>query len=875
MHRPVSSRPVVSIALGTLLFAGVFARAGETLYNGIVLPEAWPPTKQVLSPDSPAPPYLASPPAVIPIDVGRQLFVDDFLIDHTTLKRTFHQATYHPANPVLEPDRPWEQERYPTAMPFSDGVWYDPAEQIFKMWYMGGYCASMCYATSRDGIHWDKPLLDVKPGTNVVFPHRRDSTTVWIDWQEQDPARRYKLFCYDNVHRPETGNSDPCQSVYFSGDGIHWTQVVAPRWVRGDRSTVFYNPFRQVWVYGIRDWAQSDGLRHDRVRRYWEHRDVLAGADWTEAQAPFWISADRLDPRHPEMNIVPELYNLDCVAYESVILGLFDIWVGQKIHRPKPNYLTVGFSRDGFHWDRTSREPFVALSDCKGDWNWGNVQSAGGCCLVVGDKLYFYVSGRAGVDGSAGSGVCSTGLAVLRRDGFASMDAGEQGGTLTTRPLVFKGKHLFINADAAGGEIRVAALTPDGKAIDLHQHHRCVPVTTNRTCQPVRWAEAFDLSALAGQPVRFRFHLTRARLYSFWVSPEESGASYGYVAAGGPGFTEPRDTVGQVAYQAAASLPTGATTRPEDPSAAKSLPRTGEDSTEGWVCVTPFARFSPRDTGEGFVLDGRMWMSHGWAPYPGSPGREELSRDLWNSADGVHWELVSENTPYDAYSEMVVLRDKVYAIKGSVWNSDDGVRWNRVLEQTPFGTRGYGEAVVFKDRIWQLGSGCDVWSSGDGVSWQCVTPEAAYGKRVAAAVATFDDKLWLMGGWTETPNTPPEKGYPNSTTYNDVWSSPDGASWTRVAEHAPWAPRTWSVAAVYAGRLWLIGGYDNRNHRNLGDVWTTTDGKAWILFESPTRFAPRHEVTPYVFDGSLWVVAGNTWPVLNDVWRLTLSGGPG
>jgi hypothetical protein len=40
------------------------------------------------------------------------------------------------------------------------------------------------------------------------------------------------------------------------------------------------------------------------------------------------------------------------------------------------------------------------------------VQSAGGCCLVVGDRLYFYVSGRAGVKGSPTSGVSTTGLAV-------------------------------------------------------------------------------------------------------------------------------------------------------------------------------------------------------------------------------------------------------------------------------------------------------------------------------------------------------------------------------------------------------------------------------------------------------------------------------
>ena len=86
------------------------ADRGETLHNGIVLPSPWPPRL----PDFPTsvekepvvPPYLASPPDVIPIDVGRQLFVDDFLVAGTTLKRTFHLAKYHPASPVLKPDKP-------------------------------------------------------------------------------------------------------------------------------------------------------------------------------------------------------------------------------------------------------------------------------------------------------------------------------------------------------------------------------------------------------------------------------------------------------------------------------------------------------------------------------------------------------------------------------------------------------------------------------------------------------------------------------------------------------------------------------------------------------------------------------------------------
>src|SRR5262249_55267066 len=151
----------------------------------------WPPRLKSLTNEPMAVPYLAAPPAVIPIDVGRQLFVDNFLIEHTTLTRTFPQAAYHELTPVLRPDRKWEQTgQNPTAMVFSDGVWFDPQDSLFKMWYMGGYVASTCYATSRDGIKWDKPQLDVVKGTNIVVPGYRDSTTVWLDREEKDAKKR-------------------------------------------------------------------------------------------------------------------------------------------------------------------------------------------------------------------------------------------------------------------------------------------------------------------------------------------------------------------------------------------------------------------------------------------------------------------------------------------------------------------------------------------------------------------------------------------------------------------------------------------------------------------------------------------------------------
>ncbi len=167
--------------------------ARETLYNGIELPAAWPPKIKAIPTDPVTPPYLKSPPAVIPIDVGRQLFVDDFLIAETTLKRTFHTPKEHPDNPLVKPDTAWEKKgKGGMAMVFSDGVWYDPKDRLYKMWYLAGGGSGTCYATSEDGLKWTKPELDVRKGTNIVQPDPRDSGTVWLDLEEKDPKRRYK-----------------------------------------------------------------------------------------------------------------------------------------------------------------------------------------------------------------------------------------------------------------------------------------------------------------------------------------------------------------------------------------------------------------------------------------------------------------------------------------------------------------------------------------------------------------------------------------------------------------------------------------------------------------------------------------------------------
>lgn len=516
-----------------LLLVLAAAAPGHTLPNGIQLPQPWPPEYEPTYEGLRVPPYLTSPPEVIPIDLGRQLFVDDFLIEDTTLTRTHHHAKYSAANPLLRPDKPWEMEGdQPTAMPFSDGVWWDPADRLFKAWYMGGYVRYTCLAISRDGLRWEKPELDVVPGTNIVHQRFRDSATVWLDLEAKDPSRRYVLSLFPY---PEGSGA---LETYFSADGIHWGPCAVRTGPTGDRSTIFWNPFLRTWVYGIR-WDEP-GL--GRTRSYRESPDLIAGTDWEAGEPVHWIGADRLDPPRPDYGTPCQLYNLDCVAYESILLGLFSIWRGQAEDRAKPNEICVGYSRDGFHWSRPDRQAFIPVSERYGDWNWANVQSAGGCCLVVGNELWFYVSGRSGRAGSRASGVSAMGLARLRRDGFVSMDAGPEGGTLTTRRVRFRGRHLFVNLDAPQGSLRVEVLDAAGQPVAPFTAANCRPVKGNATLLPVHWRSARDLSAVAGKAVRFRFHLQRGRLYAFWVSPEASGASHGYVAAGGPGFTGPTDS---------------------------------------------------------------------------------------------------------------------------------------------------------------------------------------------------------------------------------------------------------------------------------------------------------------------------------------------
>jgi len=531
--------------LGSLFFG----TAGLALNASCVEREEQAQTTRVIG--NPTAPAADKPIVLAP---GRQLFVDDLLISESTLKRTFHTARLHQRSPVLIPQTPLEMNNgfCPVACPFDDGVFYDPNDQLFKMWYQAGWFDGNAYAISENGLDWTRPNLDIEPGTNRILPRRdryqRDGAGVWLDHHSEDPNQRFKMFTYSRerqrgfvygqFYRSEAPTDWQGGEVYTSPDGIHWSTPVKTG-PCGDNTTFFYNPFRKTWFYSVRAYDKRLG----RVRSYRECANFLAGAHWAEKDLVFWAAADDHDLPDRELGYKPELYKLNAVAYETVLLGMFAIFKGppnpvaEKARVPKTIDLEIGFSRDGIVWQRPDRLPFIACSREKGTWNRGYLHSAGGVCLIMGDELYFYFGAWSGISPKFGEHMYaggSTGIAVLRRDGFASMDAGAAPGSLTTPPVTFKGEHLFVNVNSKAGELRTELLSTTGEVIGSFSRENCVPIHSDNTVQLVTWKNGHHFSSLSDQALRFKFYLRHGQLYSFWISPDLSGISGGDPGAGGP-----------------------------------------------------------------------------------------------------------------------------------------------------------------------------------------------------------------------------------------------------------------------------------------------------------------------------------------------------
>ncbi|MGD7706655.1 Kelch repeat-containing protein [Microlunatus sp. Y2014] len=293
-----------------------------------------------------------------------------------------------------------------------------------------------------------------------------------------------------------------------------------------------------------------------------------------------------------------------------------------------------------------------------------------------------------------------------------------------------------------------------------------------------------------------------------------------------------------------------------------------------WELITT-APWRPRDSHGDVVHDGRLWVLGGW-----HAADEPNGRDVWSSADGRDWELITEQAPWE-YSDLpvsVTFDKRLWMMGGrrlpgaantnQVWASADGRDWELITPAAGWSPRVGAAHAVFDDRVWVLGGTenfyddseanlrNDVWASADGESWELVCADAPWPARAHAQAVSFAGRLWLLGGGTVQPRS----------AHNDVWSTADGVHWQRHAD-AGWAPRMWAGVAVDDDRIWVSGGH-SQQCGNHGDVWSSPDGDTWTELVTESVWSPRHEHSLLSHDGALWVLGGYADVLSGEVWRL-------
>ncbi|MGO8119279.1 hypothetical protein AB9F43_32435 [Rhizobium leguminosarum] len=288
------------------------------------------------------------------------------------------------------------------------------------------------------------------------------------------------------------------------------------------------------------------------------------------------------------------------------------------------------------------------------------------------------------------------------------------------------------------------------------------------------------------------------------------------------------------------------------------------------------AGWQPRDSAGELVYHDKLWLLGGWKTKP-----TELLRDVWNSTDGIKWDLVQSELPF-YYTDLpmtIVFKDRMWVLGGTtlsdpehpatnaVWNSDDGIRWNNVQVAASWSPRTATPIVMLNGKLWILGGlewvdgkqtlKNDVWSSSDGINWTKVTEHAAWQPRAYHTAVAYHGKLWVLGGGSY---------HPDYIALNDVWNSEDGINWKKVS-NAPWSGRIWFSGAEYRDRMWVIGGW-SKETLNVGGIWFTDDGIDWTRLRLSDNWRPRHEQSIYVVGDRIIIAGGHADPITNEVWEL-------
>lgn len=470
----------------------------------------------------------------LPIALGtrRELFVDTFLIDNLSDAR----LVLHPPidkGPVLRFNDPaWEDKHctYVTVLQSGKG---------YQLYYRAGLGSKSdkgfqvtAYAESDDGIHWKKPnlgLFEVEglKNNNVILTNGAGDFAVhnfspFIDARPGvRPAERYKAL----------GGIKGGLFAFTSADGIHWNRMadtpVFRDGVFDSQNVSFWSESEQAYLCYFRTWTEGGfkGYRTvSRARsadfRQWqnegridfgntpiEHLYINQTAPYPRAPHIYLGTAARLVIGREVLTATQaEALSIDPKYREETRREASDVVLlssrgGSRMER---TFLT-SLVRPGIGFENwVSRSNFPAL----------NIVSTGP------DEMSLYV-----VQNYAQADVHLRRYA-FRPDGLASVQAGNDVGKILTKPLTFAGRRLELNySTSAAGYVRVELTDVQGKPIPGCSASECIEIVGNELARTVKWSDGGDLGKWAGRPVRIRFLIRDADLFSFRFTSDREGGS--------------------------------------------------------------------------------------------------------------------------------------------------------------------------------------------------------------------------------------------------------------------------------------------------------------------------------------------------------------
>ena len=443
----------------------------------------------------------------------RILFLDDrWIAAAHGIRREFAPARKHPANPVLRPSEPWEENRvyaFGSVLPQGGG---------FRLWYQtcmgsirGPDGSAVCVADSNDLVQWTRPRLGVERfgetgGTNIVLkcsgPLPLYSPTVLLDETDPDPLRRYKMLFWDAA---EAGSPRGACAA-FSPDGVHWNRH--PHLLFGEKNDVLVAASApgggflcyQTILLGkpSQDYPRDNLRGRRRVIGLRESRDFI---EWSAPKTVLMPDGD--DPSDMQFYGLAAWHDARCGTW----LGMLWAYLAES----QTCDVQLAWSEDGVSWRRPwPRSPLIPRGK-EGEFDSGLVYTASSP-VQREDRIEIIYSGFDGPhdDFSRGAAI---GSASLRRDGWCALVADDEGAMLETKPLPFSPGGLSLNIDASSGCCTAELADGEGRVIPGFSFGESIPISgVDSLSVPLRWRSGTPQPFPSNWLLRLR--LSGARLYS-------------------------------------------------------------------------------------------------------------------------------------------------------------------------------------------------------------------------------------------------------------------------------------------------------------------------------------------------------------------------